>query len=112
MFVGGEIDLGEDRGELDGNVVGGVRGESINVLLETFGGFLFTEDRFSEEVEIDGGSLLPAEGEVFFERGGLGGEDDFLRFFAETTGDGGHDDAGEEARGEGTESHETAVKCG
>ena len=78
VVVGGEVDLGENGGEFDGDVVGGVGGEGVDVLLETFLSFFFTEDGFAKEVEVDGGSLFFAEVEVFFERLGFGGEDDFF----------------------------------
>ena len=79
-------------------------GEEFEILLKAILGFLFSENGFSEEVEVYRGAFCEVVGEGFF----LAGEDDALAVFADLCGDSRHDDGRKEAGSEDPDSHEGA----
>ena len=97
-----EIDLREDGRDFYGEVLALGLCEEGEILLKAFFGFFFSEDGFSEEVEVYFGALgkMGAEGFLFT------GEDDALAVFTNLRSDGRHDEGGKEVGGEGSDLHE------
>lgn len=103
-FLIEKIDLREDRGDFHREVLALGFGEEFEILLEAVLRFFFSENGFTEKVQVDLGTFFEVGGERFF----FAGEDDALAFRANLRGDGGHHNGGKEAGGKGSETHENA----
>ena len=90
---GDEVDLAEDRGDLDRDVLDVVAGEQREVGVQAARGFGLAQDRLAELVEIQAQPRAPSLGEIPAKILLFAGQDDVLRLVTQPVHDGRNDEA-------------------